>query len=172
MPTGTVWWSALTLVGTCETLSLMTPQTELATLEWAAVEAERLMSKHLSDGWRFEWDRAQRRLGCTHFMEAKITLSRILTPRRTQAAVTNTILHEIAHAIVGPVPAAHGAIWKGVARDIGCTAERCSNDVVVDYKWAVHCNGCGARLARRLRKTDLKYRYSTCCNQALHWREL
>ena len=39
--------------------------------------------------------------------------------------LVDTLLHEIAHAIVGPGHA-HDAVWQTAARRIDCKAKRCS----------------------------------------------
>ena len=41
--------------------------------------------------------------------------------------IKNTILHEIAHAIVGYGVSAHGSEWKRMAMSIGCNGQRCSS---------------------------------------------
>ena len=58
--------------------------------------------------------------------------------------ITDTILHEIAHALVGPRHG-HNAIWRQKAREIGCTAMRCHNLTFSAAKWMMMCpNGCFA----------------------------
>lgn len=54
-----------------------------------------------------------------------ISLSREFMTAFDEKHVRNTILHEIAHALVDPSEAAHGSVWKRTAIRIGCTGERC-----------------------------------------------
>src|SRR4051794_3305682 len=66
-------------------------------------------------GWRFAWDRALRRAGCCKYSVRQVTLSwPIFAIETNREEVLNTILHEVAHALVGP-GAGHGALWKAAA---------------------------------------------------------
>ena len=55
--------------------------------------------------------------------------------------VLDTILHEIAHALVGPQHG-HDAVWRAKAREIGCTGERCvsSDSPRVPGDWVGRCS--------------------------------
>ncbi|HEY5956080.1 MAG TPA: SprT-like domain-containing protein, partial [Polyangiaceae bacterium] len=94
------------------------------TIRWAAALARHLMREHGLDGWRFDWDRSQRRYGCCHTGEKKITMSHHLVLHRTRQKVRNTILHEIAHALTPGH--GHDRVWQAKARSIGCSGERCA----------------------------------------------
>lgn len=85
-----------------------------------------LMSQHnlLASGWTFEFDRAKRRFGACHYRTKKISLSAHLVSLNDEARVRDTILHEIAHALVG-FKHHHDAVWKAKAIEIGCDGERC-----------------------------------------------
>jgi predicted SprT family Zn-dependent metalloprotease len=88
--------------------------------------AKKLMRKHglLKQGWSFKWDHAKRRYGCCNYTEMTIQLSKYLTRTVTIAEVEDTILHEIAHALVGP-GYGHGWEWKEMCMQIGAVPERC-----------------------------------------------
>lgn len=74
-------------------------------------------------GWKFRINSNRSRLGVCRFRSRYIEISQFhLTSPATE--IRNTILHEIAHALVGPA-AGHGPVWKAKAREIGCTGERC-----------------------------------------------
>lgn len=76
-------------------------------------------------GWRFAWDRAVRRAGCCKHTQRLITLSRpIFEIETNRDDVLDTILHEIAHALVGP-EAGHSNTWKQTAVAVGARPERC-----------------------------------------------
>ena len=115
--------------------------------------ANQLLSEHkLTDkGWKFKWDNAKRRFGnCSH-RRKQITLSRHLTPLRELSAIRNTILHEIAHALVGPRNG-HNKVWKAKALEIGCTGDRCSTDVSISPQYKGTCPNCKREIHRHRRK--------------------
>lgn len=85
---------------------------------------ERLLAEHGLDGWRLELDQAKRRAGICRFGPRVIGLSAPLTRLHSEQEVRDTLLHEIAHALVGPRHG-HDAVWQRRAREIGATATRC-----------------------------------------------
>ncbi len=106
-----------------------------------------LMTKHnlLQNGWRFEFDNAKRRFGCCHHRTKVISLSRELVKLNNEPRVQNTILHEIAHALVG-VGHGHDSVWKRKALEIGCDGKRCyttENTNIVKGKYQATCPKCG-----------------------------
>lgn len=83
--------------------------------------ARQLMSAHgLGREWSFAWDRAKRRAGHCRFHDSTITLSRHLMAIYPPELVREAILHEIAHALVGPRHN-HDALWRATARRIGAS---------------------------------------------------
>jgi predicted SprT family Zn-dependent metalloprotease len=83
-----------------------------------------LMRQHGLIGWRLVFDNAKTRAGICRSGPKEIGLSRVLTALHSQAEVTDTILHEIAHALVGPAHG-HNDVWRARALAIGCSAHRC-----------------------------------------------
>jgi predicted SprT family Zn-dependent metalloprotease len=78
---------------------------------------------HLT-GWHFQFDNSKRRFGVCKYRPKIIGLSMPLTLLNDEARVKNTILHEIAHALVGHA-AGHGWQWQRKAMEIGCDGQRC-----------------------------------------------
>lgn len=114
-------------------------------LEQAKDLALTLMYNHnlLDKGWYFEFDNSKRRLGCCKFRSKRITLSKHITLINDETIIRNTILHEIAHALVG-FKEGHGSIWRQKAIEIGCDGNRCCSDSVrVEGKYVAECGGCG-----------------------------
>lgn len=116
---------------------------ELYKAQQLAVE---LMEKHnlFETGWRFGFDRAKRRFGCCNYTHKEITLSSALVLINDEARVKNTILHEIAHAIVGRGHG-HGSVWVRMAIAIGCDGKRCyttKNTVIPESKYIAICSTC------------------------------
>jgi predicted SprT family Zn-dependent metalloprotease len=93
-------------------------------LEAARALALGLMRRHGLADWELIFDRAKTRAGVCRHVDRQIGLSTELTRLHSAAQVTDTVLHEVAHALAGP-RAGHGERWKAVARRIGCSASRC-----------------------------------------------
>ncbi|MBM6404151.1 SprT-like domain-containing protein [Phycicoccus sp. CSK15P-2] len=83
-----------------------------------------LLTEHGLDGWTVVADRAKTRAGVCRFGRRQIGISGPLTALHDEAEVRDTLLHEIAHALVGPEHG-HDAVWREAAVRIGCTGERC-----------------------------------------------
>ncbi len=83
-----------------------------------------LMRRHGLTGWRLVFDNAKTRAGICRSVPQEIGLSRVLTALHAEAEVRDTILHEIAHALVSPAHG-HDAVWRAKALEIGCSARRC-----------------------------------------------
>ena len=135
-------------------------------LHRADVMARALMDQHglTRAGWRLEWGNAKRNLGqaiesrtdrrtgqCTPIRV--IRLSRVLMGMNSEEEVRDTILHEIAHALVG-ARHGHDAVWKAKCVEIGASPVRCAgpNVAVPEAPWAVDCGVCGTRLFTRHRR--------------------
>lgn len=86
--------------------------------------AEHLLEVHGLEGWSVEYDSAKRRAGVCRFHTRTLGLSAPLTALHGEGEVRDTILHEIAHALVGPRHG-HDAVWRRAAVAIGCSGERC-----------------------------------------------
>jgi len=83
-----------------------------------------LMNKHGLTGWRLIFDNARTRAGVCRYDRKQIGLSRILTALHSDEQVTDTILHEIAHALTGPGHG-HDRVWRATAKRLGCSPTRC-----------------------------------------------
>jgi predicted SprT family Zn-dependent metalloprotease len=104
--------------------------------------ATKLMNTHGLVGWRIKLDHARRRAGQCDFTNKTISLSRLYVRQADMQHIRDTILHEIAHALVGPGHG-HNAVWRQKAREIGCTATRCHSLSFARAKWVMTCpTGC------------------------------
>ena len=90
----------------------------------AAALGRQLMNQHGLSDWGLTFDNAKTRAGICRSAARQIGLSRPLTQLHSDAEVRDTILHEIAHALVG-AEHHHDALWRAKAREIGCTGQRC-----------------------------------------------
>ena len=86
--------------------------------------AEGLVREHGLVGWQVEFDTAKRRAGVCRFNDRVIGLSAPITRVHDERDVRDTVLHEIAHALVGPAHG-HDAVWRRTALAIGCSGKRC-----------------------------------------------
>lgn len=86
--------------------------------------AEQLLREHGLHGWHIVFDRAKTRAGVCRFRDRVIGLSAPLTRLHSAAEVRDTVLHEIAHALVGPAHK-HDAVWRTTAARLGCSARAC-----------------------------------------------
>ncbi|MBM6400249.1 SprT-like domain-containing protein [Phycicoccus sonneratiae] len=93
-------------------------------VQQALAMGRRLMREHGLDGWTLVADRAKTRAGVCRFARRQIGISGPLTALHSEEDVRDTVLHEIAHALVGPEHG-HDAVWRATAVRIGCTGERC-----------------------------------------------
>lgn len=82
-----------------------------------------LLREHGLDEWRLVLDGAKTRAGVCRYRSREIGLSRPLTRLHDESMVRDTILHEIAHALVGPQHG-HDVVWREMAVRIGCSGER------------------------------------------------
>lgn len=95
-------------------------------MELAAARAlaQDLLAEHGLDGWTVVLDRARVRAGVCRADRRETGLSRVLTALHDEAQVRDTVLHEVAHALVGPGHG-HDAAWRAQARALGCSGDRC-----------------------------------------------
>jgi predicted SprT family Zn-dependent metalloprotease len=134
----------------------------MSTRAEAASLAAELMRQHGLHDWGLVFNRRKKGLGlCVWPCEkngwkGRIELSAYYIERNPIQDIRDTILHEIAHALAGPM-AGHGVSWMAKCRQIGAKPERCKNgnDVSMPLgKWQARCSGCGA-LHHRHRKPRL-----------------
>ena len=89
-------------------------------LDEVAKEARALMDAHGLEEWTLRFAASQRRLGACLAQPKIIEIGRWHAARGESREVTDTILHEIAHALAG-AKAGHGPAWKAIATRIGAT---------------------------------------------------
>lgn len=131
---------------------------------------EKMVEQGLGD-WHFKLDNSPRRFGCCKYRTRTISISTKLALLNSEKEVLNTILHEIAHALVGSHNA-HNYIWRQKAIEIGCNGNRCCDTTKViapPKKYIGTCPSCKGTIQRHRRK-DIAC--AKCCRQfAFTWRE-
>ena len=90
----------------------------VARLAEVAREARALMDAHGLEEWTLRFGAALGRLGACLEQPKIIEIARWHAAHDEPGQVTDTILHEIAHALAG-ANAGHGPVWKAVAKRIG-----------------------------------------------------
>jgi SprT protein len=120
-----------------------------------SLAAELMLQHKLPREWSFVFDRSKVRFGKCDYGKKRISLSRYLVEANGIAAVRETILHEIAHALA-PRGAGHGPVWRAMAAAVGCNGSRCYGDEVARPNPKFHgtCPGCG-RIIHRHRRTAI-----------------
>jgi predicted SprT family Zn-dependent metalloprotease len=143
-------------------------------LKEASLKAIRLMDEHglLDKHWYFEFDNAKRRAGMCDGGAKRISLSKHITKLNSEREVINTILHEIAHALVG-CQHGHNTQWKNMCIKIGARPERCftsDQKILPDYKYTADCGGCG-KTHGYYKKPDLDRKRACKCQHDKKWDE-
>lgn len=103
--------------------------------------ANSLLNRYHLEGWRIEWDRATRRAGQCRYQSKTISLSAPLMSIWETAHCRDTILHEIAHALVGPGHG-HDAEWRSMCVTVGADPTRTwghNGEAHVQHKWEGTC---------------------------------
>lgn len=115
---------------------------EVKNYENHAEQARNLMQTHGLVNWKFIFDRAKTRAGCCNFTDKTISISKLFIASTSgNDGFRNTLLHEIAHALVG-MDGGHGPEWKRVAIRIGCDGKRCFKNAFSECRFMVSCE-CG-----------------------------
>lgn len=156
------------------------------TREEVTTLAMTLMTQHglTAKGWTFSFNTNKRRLGVCKFgtvMVNRFTRDWMLvdpvkrielsvhTLHNSHESIQDTILHEIAHALAGPL-AKHGPEWKRIARSIGCTAMRCGTFAKpADAPYVGFCFTCNDNIAQMYRRPTGYHRCRNC-GQRIEWR--
>ncbi len=91
--------------------------------------------------WRLVINNTLHQMGGTSYKHRTITLSQVFIELNTVEVIRDTILHEIAHVLVGPGHR-HDKVWKHQARLVGARPRAC-HAVVGLFKYRLGCPECG-----------------------------
>ncbi|MDR1265150.1 MAG: SprT-like domain-containing protein [Propionibacteriaceae bacterium] len=138
----------------------------MTTLAWTRRRGEELVAAHLPR-WSFDLDQARARVGCCHYADHKITLSRHLVVHLSAAEVDQALLHEIAHALAGH-RAGHGPQWRRAAARLGYTGRRtvAVPAARLQARWLARCPH-GHEYRRHRRPSTVAY--CRPCSQRGEW---
>lgn len=140
--------------------------------------ARQLLDAHGLTVWEFGFNSNVRRAGVCFYphrsQPGRIELSLHFAEKNSDDEVRDTLLHEVAHALVGPRHG-HGAVWKAKCREIGAKPEaRCGEDVEMPRgRWRAVCPGCTAAFDRHRRPRPGGWHCRPCGPQAgkLRWED-
>lgn len=111
--------------------------------------ALQLLAENGLTNWRFKFDPSTQRAGCCYFRDKLISIAFEHARKGKDEEIRDTILHEIAHALVGKKHN-HDAVWKAKAREIGCSGERTHQLQFAAPRWFITCeNRCWTHTAQR-----------------------
>lgn len=131
------------------------------------LEAEKLvlqlLDKHnlLANCWKFGWIKNSRAFGICNYTKKTIFLSMELVQLNNESEVTDTILHEIAHA--NTPGDGHGNKWKKECVALGCRPIARFNEemaVTINNKFEAKCGNC-----QKTYKNKLPIPLRCSCNQ-------
>lgn len=108
------------------------------------VVARSLMRKHGLESWRLQFTRSHTFAGRCDYGRLIIQLNESWTERAKPAEVQNTMLHEIAHALVGPGHG-HDMVWRAKFVQLGGNGSTRAANQGLDKtkKYVIHCaDGC------------------------------
>ena len=167
---GTLWnvpYGVLTVTESMEASAMSL--TEIEALGRQLIQVHEAKSG-LEAGWQFAFDLAPERAGSCRYGKKQITLSVTYCLKASKEEIVDTVLHEIAHAIVGRTHG-HDATWKAAAQRIGCTAERCHRVQHTLPRWHGQC-GCGQEWKRQ--RLSRSIRTSRCgkCKGNIEWKRV
>jgi predicted SprT family Zn-dependent metalloprotease len=141
--------------------------------------ANQLLNEHglAEQGWVFDFSKDKRTVGWCRYKEKQIMYSQYFLDN-DPAEIRDTILHEIAHALVGPNHG-HDATWKKQATAIGARPQRCApaTTKLADYankpNYIIECSACLKRWKRfRLRRKTYIGAVSSCCQAPFNFYEV
>jgi predicted SprT family Zn-dependent metalloprotease len=134
--------------------------------------AQELLLRHGLADWTFAFNRRKRSLGFCRYATRTIELSIYLVEHNGADEILDTLLHEIAHALVGPGHG-HGPAWKRKCREIGARPVRCGQADMPAGRWRARCEGCGKRFHRYRKPKRMKGWFCLGCGPErgrLAWR--
>ena len=121
-------------------------QERIESIHQTALQA---MQDHGLSDWRFKFDHSTRRAGCCNYHDRVLSISLELARTGSDDDIKDTLLHEIAHALVGKEHH-HDAVWRAKAKEIGGSGERTHRLELAPPRYRVRCeNHCWTHTAHR-----------------------
>jgi predicted SprT family Zn-dependent metalloprotease len=142
-------YARLSLQGGCAETALRGHQRTDGDLQAIAARATAWIVAHQLAGWSFQFDHATKRAGCCNYQTRVISLAYAYARAAADEAIDDTLLHEIAHALVGQAHG-HDQVWQAKAVALGCAGHRCHDVQFTPPRYIVTCaNACWVTTAER-----------------------
>lgn len=135
--------------------------------------ANKLMREYMphlvEDGWKFKISNTRNAVGRCDFDNKVIEVSKFYM-HNSMDEVEDTIRHEIAHALAGPIHG-HDHVWRRFAIDVGANPTRCAEAGVTfngNYNYTVTCqnphcpSGGWSHGKHRLKQGYMRYHCKHC----------
>ena len=146
-----VAYSLLTRISTNDDPHRTAINRDEAALQAIAERAREWMARHALRHWSFQFDHGARRAGSCQYETQVISLSYEYAKHDSEEGIRDTLLHEIAHALVGKGHH-HDAVWRAKAIEIGCSGKRLHDVQFTPPRYIVRCrNDCWVATAERRR---------------------
>jgi predicted SprT family Zn-dependent metalloprotease len=100
--------------------------------------------------WTVKLDRGRTRAGMCDSRLKVLSFSRYLIAHGSLHDMHDVLLHEIAHALAG-WRHGHDITWRTIAREIGCSGQRCHQVELAAPKWLYRCSAGCWQVARHRR---------------------
>jgi predicted SprT family Zn-dependent metalloprotease len=121
-----------------------------------------LLETHGLVDWSFRFNRHKQSMGYCRYGDRLIELSIYFVEHNDGVEIRDTLLHEIAHALVGPGHG-HDRHWKQKCLEIGARPNRCGRAWMPEGRWQAQCGGCGTRFHRHRRPKHLRSWFCRAC---------
>ncbi len=146
------------------------PLPESNAFETVADYAQALLTHHGLTGWTFAWNRRKTAMGLCRYQDRRIELSAYFVARNPVAEIHDTLLHEIAHALVGEGHG-HDEVWQAKCLEIGAVPRRCGKAAMPAGRYQAKCPACAKLYQRHRRPSRGKYYCRPCGPQrgSLTW---
>jgi predicted SprT family Zn-dependent metalloprotease len=145
---------------------------EMESVMLRQMETRRLMNAHGLRGWRLKVDNAKKRFGQCCYSTQTISIAQRHYEVSPWSEVLDTVLHEIAHALVGPGHG-HDRVWKAKCVEIGANPVRCGKTATEGYhsdaSYSATCAGCGHTHYRYRRPRAGRRYWCKCARVTLTW---
>ena len=122
-------------------------------LDLIAKQADKLLMEHNLTDWRFTFDNAPSRGGKCSYRDQVISISEQFCFKVDDKEITETILHEIAHALAGENHG-HDAVWQHTVKSIGGKPTRTHCITFTPPRYIVSCERCQWHVGRQQRRRD------------------